>query len=150
MNNAEQFNDRELVAIQKAIAEALVNEAKANIPQGTEEDVDILVRIQGSIKKGVDGTTKSWTKAKYDLLAGIALSHMNETTRAAIVREYVEVVKEHNEAEAKAKEVASEIKEQADKALADVLGHTVVPRKGTVTAKLTATKLDPATGEPVA
>jgi hypothetical protein len=133
MNN--ELKAVEVMAISKAIKTAQVSSARKNLTVGTHE-VNCLVRVKGSIKVGEDGTTNSWTKAKYDLLAGIALSHVNEATLKAIIREYVEIVKDNDSAEDKAIASAKEIKSEADKALKEVLGSTEVFRSGTVTTKL--------------
>ena len=57
--DAGDFSDREKVALEKVIAAALVKQAKADIPQGTEESVNFMVRVSGTIKKGTDSTQKS-------------------------------------------------------------------------------------------
>jgi hypothetical protein len=60
---------------------------------------------------------------------------MNEATRASIIREYGAVVEANDSAEEKAVATAKDMKAEAEKALAEVLGSTIVPRKGTVTWK---------------
>lgn len=130
-----ELSNEQVVAIKKVIADKLFDSAKGSLGQGSEAEVELCLIVKGRVKKGVDSTTPSWAKAKYDLLAGICLSHVNEATRNSIIREYTEVVKNHDSAEEKAVAVAEEFKAGVEAALKEVLGATEVVRKGTVTFK---------------
>ena len=134
------FDAVQKVALGKAISTKAVDAAKAEIAQSSVTNVNFLVRVSGTVKKGEDGTSESWSKCKFDLLAGVALSNVNEITRNKIIREYVELVAENDSADEKedALAAANKIKADAEAQIKGIQGQVIVPRTGTVTAKLTA------------
>lgn len=140
------FSDAEKVALGKALPSKEFDAAKAVLPANSVSEVNMLVRITGTIKKGEDGTSESWAKCKFDLLAGIALSNVNEATRNKIFREYVELVKENDSADDKedAVSAAKTMKDAAEVQIKEIQGKVRVPRNGTVTAKLTVEAVEEA------
>jgi hypothetical protein len=136
MRNMNELAAAEKIALVKTIADKDFKAAKAELPEGFEGIISLITRTEVRVRKGSGKMVPSWPKSKYDLLAGIALSHVNEKTRNAIAREYAEVVRNHEEAESKAMAVAKEIKAEADTVLAEILGETKVWKEGTVTAKV--------------
>lgn len=134
------------IAIAKAISAKQFGEAKAEFPQGGEERVRQMFLIEGTVKKGFDTTTKSWPKAKWDLLAAILFSNLNEATRDKIGREYLELLAECETAEEKEAQAQRQkkIKGEAEAWLQTIQEKVVVPRLGTVTAKVEITLVEEA------
>lgn len=138
MQNAqEQLTVAEQIAVAKSVSDKVFGAAKDSFPQNHAENVNLLVRIVGTVKKGEDTTTLNWPKAKWDLLAAIALSNMNEATRDKIGKQYMELMAEAETAEAK-EELADrqkKVKEEADLWTRTIMQKTKVVRKGTMTFK---------------
>jgi len=134
-NVSEQLTIAEQVALKKVLTDREFDNAKEMFPQGHEQEVNMMVRVSGLVKKGVDTTTLSWPKAKWDLLAAIALSNMNEATREKIGREYLELMADADGAEAKESLVAKQgkVKKDAESWTQTIMQKTEVVRKGTVT-----------------
>jgi hypothetical protein len=137
---ANQVNDltvAERLAVKKAITDTVFKKDKEEFPQGHDVDVNIMVRVAGKVKKGVDTTSLNWPKAKWDILAAVALSNVNEATREKIGREFLALMAEAETAEEKEALAAKEskIKEEAEDWRREVMGKTEVVRKGTVTFK---------------
>jgi len=142
----EKMSLAQLLALHKAVSKTLADKAKEDFQQGTSEAVDMLVRVVGAVKKGKDSTMLSWPRAKWDLLAGIFASNVNEATRNKVGREYAELMEQHETAEEKEAAVEQEkkIKAGAKEWHEQILAKTEIPRKGTVTAKLDVTLIEEA------
>ena len=121
-----------IIAIANAIASKLVTRAKKELPQDSSFGINALVRIEGKGSKGVDSSQRSPAKVKFDLLSGIALSHVNEATRNAIVAEYADMMQDNDSADEKALATATEIKDAAETAIQGLVDECVVHRTGTV------------------
>jgi len=140
-NGAETLSTAQQIAVAKAVTENQFKAAKKDFPEGSENvAVDFTVHISGLLNKGKDNpNAESWTKAKYDVLAAVALSHMNAETRQSVLSHYREVMREADTAEEK--EVLAA---ERDKLLDDVKDDveslktlSTVYRHGTVTGKVT-------------
>lgn len=115
-------------------AAAVAKSAKVakDLPVGTH-NVDILVRIQGTITKGEDYTGTVYAAVPFDKLFAVAMSKLNGTTVAALMRE---ALAEESDA------LLEQIKPQAQAAIAALVGTTEKIQSGKTTAKLTATKVN--------
>jgi len=100
------------LAIAKAIKAGISKKASEALETGDHE-VDVLVRITGSLKKGDDYDQKIVAKADPWLLLAVALSHMNGATVESIVTEALS----HDP------EMAKSVKKKAT----DAIGQVVAP-----------------------
>lgn len=104
-----------------------VKAASGELAVGTHE-VDVLVRITGSLTRGEDFNQRIVAKADPWALLGTALSKLNGTTVAALVREALDADKE----------ATAKVKAEADAAMALVKGPTVTKCNGKITTALVA------------
>jgi len=116
------------IAVAKAIKAADLKVASEELEAG-EHDVDVLVRVTGSLKKGEDYDQKIVAKADPWLLLAVALSHMNGATVESIVTEALN----HDP------EMAKSVKKTATDAIGQVVKPTWTRCNGKVNTKLTAT-----------
>lgn len=123
----KELTPAEIVAITKAIPTKAASEAKAALDVG-EHDVDVTVRVTGSIKRGLDYNQKIVAKADPWLLLGVALSHLNGVTVDSIVRESLTADPE----------LVKSLKKTAQDAMDAVKAPTDTPCTGKVTSKVTA------------
>ena len=76
----------EIIALSKAVTAKETKEAVTELPAG-EYDVDFIVQVQGSIKRGEDYEQRIVAKAEPWMLLAAALSHLNGVTVASLVKE---------------------------------------------------------------
>jgi len=119
------MEDKKVIAIKNAVKDKVFKDASKEFPVG-EHEVDFMVRISGTIKKGEDFEQVVAQKAKPWGLLGLALSKLNGVTVGALVREFVELGEVEQE----------EIKESADNAVKEIKGTVVGNCSGKVTSKL--------------
>ena len=80
------MNDLLTVALNKAVTAAASRKASANLAPG-EYDVDVLVHLVGTLKRGEDYKQEIVAKADPWKLVAAALSHLNGVTVESLVRE---------------------------------------------------------------
>ena len=119
------MEDKKVIAIKKVIKDKIFKDASKEFSVG-EHEVDFMVRISGTIKKGEDCEQVVAQKAKPWGLLGLALSKLNGVTVDSLVREFVELGEVEQE----------EIKESADNAVKEIKGTVVGNCSGKVTSKL--------------
>jgi hypothetical protein len=124
----QELTAAQIVAITKAIPAKVVTKAKADLGVG-DHDVDVTVRVTGSIKRGLDYSQKIVAKADPWLLLGVALSHLNGVTVDSIVREALTADPE----------LVKSLKKTAQTALDAIKAPTDTDCSGKVTAKVAAT-----------
>lgn len=115
------------LAIAKVHKAKAVKAASGELAVGTHE-VDVLVRVTGSLTRGEDFDQRVVGKAQPWSLLAVALSKLNGITIAALVREALD-------ADAKK---AAEIKSAADAAMALVKAPTLTRCNGKITTALVA------------
>lgn len=124
---SSELTAAEIVAITKAVSDKDAKAAKAALTVG-EHDVDVTIRVTGSIKRGLDYTQKIVAKADPWTLLAAALSHLNGVTVDSIVREALSADPA----------LVKSLKAQAQDALEAVKAPTDTPCTGKVTAKVAA------------
>ncbi len=82
------MNNEQVIAVAKAVKDKVSKAAGKEIEPG-RYDVDLLVRVLGSFSKGEDFDQKLPAKINFTLLACLALSKVNKTTRDGIVNYYL-------------------------------------------------------------
>ena len=120
-----KLNAAEIVALSKVVTAAQVKKASTDLAVG-EHDVDFLVQVSGSVKRGEDYEQKIVAKADPWTLLAVTLSHLNGVTVESIVKEALN---------ADPKMVDS-IKKGAMAAMSDIKAPTVTACNGKVTTKL--------------
>jgi len=120
----------ETIALGKALSDAAYAGANKVLPAGKHE-IDLTVRIQGTINKGESYNQQIVEKAEPWSLLAVALSKLNGVTVESLVKEAL----------AGGPEVAA-IKEQANSAIKAIKGTTSTTCAGKVTAKLTVTTVE--------
>lgn len=105
-------------------------EARQEIEPG-EYDIDMTVRVQGSLSVGEDYSQEIVAKADPWALLAVALDKLNGTTVEALVRDSGEI----------AKAEVVKVKEQTKAAMEALKGRTETDCKGKVQASLTATPM---------
>ena len=127
MKTIADLNPAEIVAISKAIASKDAGDARDALTVG-DHDVDVVVRVSGTLSKGEDHTKKVVAKADPWTLLAVALSHLNGVTVDSIVREAL----------TSDPELVKGLKDKADKALVAIKAPTETKCAGQVRAKVTA------------
>lgn len=141
-NRAEQDNEMkrnelDTVALGKALSSKEVREASKALAPG-EHEVDLLVRITGSLKRGEDYDQRINPKVDWTSLCAILLDGKN-------AKEIAEAVKLSLTDEAKAK--AKAIKADAEAAMLVLKGSTLTECNGKVTTDLAVEVIAPETAE---
>ena len=114
-----------ILAAAKAVGRAMLTDARDAVEVGVH-DIDVLVRITGSLRVGEDYEQQLAAKADPWGLLAVALSKLNGVTLAALVREAQEAAPDN----------ARAIKQRAQEALASVKAPTLSPCRGKVTTDL--------------
>jgi hypothetical protein len=129
-----EYSNELIVALAKAFAKKLVDQAKGDLPVGGF-DVNALVRVQGHGNKGKDSSMLSWSKTKYDVLSMLSMSAHNEETQEKILGQYKEILAKFEDPAQKeqaAKDVRKRVEKVNDK-VKNLIGQSEVFRTGTVT-----------------
>jgi len=132
--NLNGSTDLDAVALAKVVSEEAYKAASAGLTVGKHE-VDVTVRIVGTIGKGADYEQKVVAKADPWGLLAVALSKLNGVTVDSLTREALGL----------SEDALTAIKEQAKESIAAVKGPTLTKCNGKVTANLTATVKSSAT-----
>jgi hypothetical protein len=141
-NRAEQDkemkrNELDTVALGKALSSKEVREASKALAPG-EHEVDLLVRITGSLKRGEDYDQRINPKVDWTSLCAILLDGKN-------AKEIAEAVKLSLTDEAKEK--AKAIKADAEAAMLVLKGSTLTECNGKVTTDLAVEVIEAQTAE---
>ena len=104
--------------------------ASESLPVG-EHDVDVVVHVTGTLKRGEDEERPIVNKIDWTLLAGVALSHMNEATRESILREYSDADEE----------LVKSLKAEAKAGTESLKTETLTQCNGRITTKLEIAKV---------
>ena len=120
-----QLTAAEIVALSKVVPAKATKAASADLTVGTHE-VDFLVQVTGSLKKGEDYTQQLVAKADPWTLLAVSLSHLNGVTVESIVKEALTADPD----------MVKSIKKMAGEAIADVKAPTVTQCNGKVTTKV--------------
>jgi hypothetical protein len=76
-----------ILVLAKAIKDKVADKAREAVSPG-EYAVDVTLRIQGSLRKGEDFEKAIPNRVKWDLLAAILASKVNDETLSAVIREF--------------------------------------------------------------
>jgi len=125
------LNPAEVIALSKVVTAAQTQAASSELAVGTHE-VDFLVQVTGSLKKGEDYTSKIVAKAEPWTLLAVALSHLNGVTVQSIVKEALDADPD----------LVKSIKKQATDAMAAVKGPTETLCNGKITTDLACSGID--------
>jgi hypothetical protein len=121
----EILSATDTVAIAKAIGDKMADAAKGALAVG-RHDIDLTVRIRGTVTKGEDYPQDIVAKAQPWALLAVVLNKLNGITIDSIVRE----------ADTIAAGAVDEVKDATDRAIAAIKNKTTTICKGKVTAKL--------------
>jgi len=123
------------VAIGKAIKEKVLKQASKDVEPGTY-NVDMLVRVLGSFTKGEDYQTKVPNSVNWTLAFALALSKVNNETRAKIVQSVVAAMANGKDSP-ESKSLADQIKAEVQTKLDEIKAQTEITASGKVTTNLT-------------
>jgi len=119
----------EVIALSKAVSGPELKGASSKVDAG-EYEVDFLVHVSGSVKRGEDYSQRIVAKADPWTLLSAALSHLNGVTVKSLVKEALTADPE----------LVKSIKKQAGAALSDLKSPTETPCNGKITTKVEARK----------
>ena len=119
------MNDLITVALNKAVSAAAARKASADLTPG-EHNVDCLVHVTGTLKRGEDYEQEIVAKADPWTLVAAALSHLNGVTVDSLVREALTADPE----------LVKSLKREAATAVKAVKAPTLTSCNGKVTVKL--------------
>jgi hypothetical protein len=119
------MNDLIIVALNKAVSAAAARKASAELTPG-EHNVDCLVHVTGTLKRGEDYEQEIVAKADPWTLVAAALSHLNGVTVDSLVREALTADPE----------LVKSLKREAATAVKAVKAPTLTACNGKVTVKL--------------
>lgn len=137
------LTNAEILAVTKVVA-GKATKASKHLAAGDHE-VDVTVRVRGTVKRGEDYTQEIVNKVDTWLLFGVALSKLNGATAESIVREAI-AIEESEDADALTKKV----KDAAKVAIKQLKGTTETDCNGKVTYDLSIEEVerhDAETGE---
>lgn len=121
----QNLNAAETLALAKVVTAAQAKKASADLSVGDHE-VDFLVQVSGSLKKGEDYEQQIVAKADPWTLLAVSLSHLNGVTVESIVKEALDADPE----------LVKSIKKQAGDAIKSVKAPTATTCNGKVTTKV--------------
>jgi len=98
-----------------------------------KHEVDVTIRIQGTITKGEDYSGTVYQSVPFDRMFAVAMSKLNSTTIEAIMREALSD---------NAADLLERIKPQAQAAIQTLTQQTEKIQNGKTTAKLKVTKIE--------
>lgn len=123
----ENLSAAEVVALAKVVKAAEVKSASSELAVG-EHDVDFVVRVTGSLKRGANYTQQIVAKADPWTLLAAALSHLNGVTVNSLVKEALTADPA----------LVKSLKANAASAIAEVKAPTNTECNGKVTTKVGA------------
>lgn len=124
------LNAAEIIALSKVVEPKVLKDASAKLAAGDHE-VDFLVQVRGSLRKGEDYQQRIVAKADAWTLLAVALSHLNGVTVESIVTEALNADPD----------MVKSIKKKADDAIASVKAPTMTTCNGKITTELVCSGL---------
>ncbi len=121
---SNELNAAEVVALAKVVTGKRLKEASAELTVGSH-DVDFLVQVTGSVKRGEDYEQEIVLKAEPWTMLAAALSHLNGVTVESLVKEAL----------TSDPELVKSIKAEAKDAMARINKPTLTSCNGKVTTK---------------
>jgi hypothetical protein len=125
MKTEIEMTDLETVVLAKVIKEAAEKSASHNLTAG-EHNVDISLRIHGSVKKGEDYEGEVVNKIDWTLLCAVLLGKVNEATRKSVVDDYIKMDPKMVEG----------LKDKAAESVKELKATTKKMQNGKITTKL--------------
>ena len=129
------MENAQIVAVAKAVKDKVCKEAGKELDAGRYE-VDLLVRVLGSFTKGEDFNQKLTAKINFTLLAALALSKVNQTTRDNIVEDFIMAMGRSDTSDEHAK-LIDQIKGEIQPKLNEIKEMTITKMSGKITTDLT-------------
>lgn len=129
------MNETELVAIGKAVKSKALTAASKKVDPG-EYNVDIMVRVLGSFRKGEDYETTQTNTINWGLAFALALSKVNKETRAKIVETVLAAHGNGKESD-EHKAMVGQIKDEIQPRLDEIKGKAKITATGKITTDLT-------------
>lgn len=123
----ENLNPAEVIALAKVVKDAEAKKASSELEVG-DHDVDFVVRVTGSLKRGANYTQRIVAKADPWTLLAAALSHLNGVTVDSLVKEALTADPA----------LIKSLKASAADAIGKVKGPTETACNGKVTTKVAA------------
>lgn len=130
------LTNEQLIAVSKVVKSKVASEASKQVEPG-RYDVDLLVRIFGSLKKGEDFQQKVTARINFTLLAALALSKVNQTTRDNIVEDFIMAMGRSDTSD-EHKKLIEQIKDDIQPKLNEIKEMTTTTMSGKITTDLTA------------
>ncbi len=124
------------VALAKVVKPPVLKKASGELEPGSYE-IDAVFRVHGTLRKGADHEAKATAKIDFKLLALVALSKVNETTRDVIMKDFLAATKAGKDSPERTV-MHNQVKDQVMPALQEVADTTVIKKQGAVTATLVA------------
>lgn len=142
------LTNEQAVAVAKVMKDKVVKAASKEVVPGRYE-VDLLVRVFGSLTKGEDFQQKVTARINFALLAALALSKVNATTRDNIVEDFI-MSMGRSETSPEHEKLIDQIKGEIQPKLDEIKGMTKTTMSGKITTDLTAEVVGGAKVEKVA
>jgi len=130
------LTSEQIIAVSKVVKDKIAKDASKEVAPG-RYDVDLLVRVFGSFKKGEDFQQKITARINFALLAALALSKVNQTTRDNIVEDFIMTMGRTEESPEHAK-LIDQIKDDIQPKLNVIKAMTVATMSGKISTDLTA------------
>ena len=125
MKTEKEMTDLETVVLAKVIKATAEKAASHSLAAG-EHDVDINLRIHGSVKKGEDYEGEVVNKIDWTLLCAVLLGKVNEATRKSVIDAYKNMDASMIEG----------LKVQANDSVSELKATTKQMQNGKITTKL--------------
>jgi len=129
------LTNAEILAITKVVS-SKATKASKHLAAGDHE-VDVTLRIQGTVKRGKNYTQPIVNKIDWALLLGVALSKLNGATAESIIREAIEI-----EESEQGDELTKKIKEAVGTGIKKLKGTTDTDCNGKVTHSLSVESVE--------
>jgi hypothetical protein len=123
----ENLSSAEIIALSKAVKAADSKAASSELAEG-DHDVDFVVRVTGSIKRGANYEQQVANKIDWALLTACLFGKVNEATAAAAMTDYL----------AAQGKIEKELKASANAKVAVLKTKTLTACNGKVTTKVAA------------
>jgi ElaB/YqjD/DUF883 family membrane-anchored ribosome-binding protein len=122
-------SDVAMLVIAKAVKDKVADKAREGVSPA-EYNVDLTLRIQGTIRKAEDYTKDIPHKIRWDLLVAVLASKVNDETLASVLRDYAKVGDDEGKA------LTSQVKGKVEATIAELKGTTRQVVNGPITTDL--------------
>jgi len=119
-----------ILVLAKAVKEKVADKAREAVSPG-EYAVDLTLRVQGTLRKGEDYEKEIPNRVKWDLLAAILASKVNDETLVAVIREF-----DAAEKSGSFKDLGEKVKEKVQATFDEIRGQTRAMVNGPITTDL--------------